>query len=143
MKSSIIFCSMVLALLLSLNAAFAQAPTITFTVPVQFTNIHQNITQFRIRGFCYAADGTTVVGEGVTVLDMPADGNLNQDVTVTVHQRDGQDITRAVTYICHFDLWTPEIGNWAHSSQAGTGMITIQPKENTTYVNQVTGPVNW
>ncbi len=145
MKSSIMFCSMVLLFLFSLNAGFAQAqtPTITFTVPVQFTNIHQNITEFRIVCSCYAEDGTTVVGMGNSRREMPADGNFNQDVTVTVTQKSGQDITRAVTYKCSFDLLSLSLSSWAHSSQAGGGEIAIRPKNNTTYIQMVTGPVNW
>lgn len=121
--------------------AFSQEsnePSITFIVPVQLTNIHQNIDMVRV--ICDVRDANGVkVGTGNTTETELPNGNLQKDFRVEITQLSGKDLTDARSYECSLHLHNGEM--WAEINDPGIGYIEFQAKENTTLVREVTGEI--
>jgi hypothetical protein len=102
---SVVLC----ALILFGASVFAQdstAPTVTFNVPIHFTNLHQDIIKIRVACWVYPTSDKSHGSLGFNNLEIPCptDGNINQTVTVVVSQIPGKDITQATYYEVLFDL---------------------------------------
>ena len=134
---SIIVC---LLLLSSVPAQAEDEVSITFTVPVQLTSLHQSVQLIRVIVDVRDSGGTKV-GTGNTVMDAPSSGNLQQEFTVRITPLSGHNLTEARTYEAILNVHNGEM--WAEINDPGVGYIWAQAKENTTLVSEVRGSIEW
>jgi hypothetical protein len=134
----IFICIFSFLLCYSLLAQESDEPSITFIVPVQLTNIHQDVEMVRV--ICDVRDANGVkVGTGNTVEHDIPNGNLQKEFRVEITQLSGKDLTDARTYECSLNLHNGEL--WAEINDPGVGIYEFQAKENTTLVKEVTGQI--
>ena len=96
--------SLFFILVLLCGAAYSQAPTITFNVPLQLNDLNQEVDGVGVTCLAYDGGGT-MVGFGQMILEnIPENGDLNKTITVVATESQGKDITTATRYSCSFKL---------------------------------------
>jgi hypothetical protein len=87
------------------SAQQSTAPTVTFNVPLQFSDLHQDVQHVNIACTVYDANGV-IVGQG-TALMTPTNGSINQTVTIVANQMPERDITLGTRYAAAMSLVVP------------------------------------
>jgi hypothetical protein len=124
------------------GTALAQAPTITFKIPVQLTSLHQDVSGVDVACTVCRPGGHVVGTSNTSIRNIPADGNVNQTVTLVVTQSSGEDITLATSYTAAFSLQVP--GNTsAMPSQSPNTPVNCRAKEGTVFVQSVSGEIHF
>jgi hypothetical protein len=140
LQISIVLCVVILLC----GAAFAQqstAPTITFNVPLHLQNLHQEVTGVSVTCNVFSA-GNHIVGVNGIDIPVPANGNVNQTVTIVVTQKTGEDITLANSYNVLLGLNSAGV-HGEIPSQSPDMYIRYRAKEGTQFVPQLSGPITW
>jgi hypothetical protein len=135
----------ILILLFVITSAWSQStvPTITFNVPLQLSNLHQNVTEVTVQGVCNDNNNAVVSTTGRSNSVRPdANGNINQTVTITVQALPGKDLSAATTYSCALGIKFIGVEGWGNPSTASTH-VELQPKPGAPFVPQVYGHVTW
>lgn len=136
--------TIVLCVLILLGgAAIAQqstAPTITLNVPLQLTDLNQNVDHIKLICNAYDNAGASHVCATRDIdVPCPASGNINQTVAVEMLQYQGCDITKAMNYSATFSIYTKD----GHGLVPGDNAIEARPKEGTTLTKIVRGDVHF
>ena len=142
------FLSILLCTLILLGgAAFAQQttePTITFRVPVQCQNLHQDVLEVRASGCCYDQSNAPVVITGHSQVLVPdANGNINQTVTFTVQAIEGKDLANAKLYAVSLEMKVAGSNVFTTPGVGSTIPVELRSKQSTPFVAQVTGNITW
>jgi hypothetical protein len=138
--------SVVLCMLILFGASvFAQdstAPTVTFKVPIHFTDLHQDIIMIRVACWLYLTSDISHGSLGSNNLEIPcpADGNINQTVTIVVSQLPGTDITQATHYEVLFYLESKDLV-WGVPNTRD--LIEYKAKPGTPLTASVNGEIHW
>jgi hypothetical protein len=136
--------TIVLCVLILLGgAAIAQQstePTITLNVPLQLTDLNQNVDHIRLICNAYDNVGASHVCAAQDLdVPCPASGNMNQTVAVVMKQMKDCDITKAMSYSATFTIYT----------KTGLALLPVandieaRPKEGTTLTIIVRGDVHF
>jgi hypothetical protein len=136
LQISIVLCVVILLC----GAAFAQqpaAPTVTLNVPVHINNLHQGVLQVVISCILKDANNRQMAIENYVFPSIPADGNINQTVTVVFHE---SDITQATSYSAQIML---EANGFNGVPAVDAHNIEFKAKEGTTLTPLVSGALNW
>lgn len=134
--------SIVTIFLLMLSGfVFAQAPTITLNVPVQLNDLHPDVALIHVVGNAYNDAGAHIAcAEGEVNVQVPAGGDVNQTVSVVLTQKEGMDITKAISYSAAFSIY---LKNGNFGSPSPTGSVEYRAKEGTPFTPIVRGPVQF
>jgi hypothetical protein len=123
-------------------SAQSAPPTITFNVPLQLHDLHQDVVSIRViatvkeeRNSGYSC------GQAVALIPRPADGNINQTATIVVPQAPGHDITKATYYTVAFLILLNDSAETP--SQSTDAPIQARAKEGTAFTQTVEGTVAW
>jgi hypothetical protein len=133
------------AVLLLGGAVFAQQstpPTLTFNIPVQLNNLHQDVTGIHVACNVYRTGNHIVGSASADIRSIPADGNVNQTLTLVVTQESGQDITLANSYAAAFTLIVPGNAS-AIPTQSPDTPVNYRAKAGTPFVREISGPIAW
>jgi hypothetical protein len=123
-------------------SAQSAPPTITFNVPVQLHDLHPDVESIRVIATVKEeSNSNNYLGQVVSVITNPADGNINQTATLVVTQAPGKDITKATYYTVAF-LITAN-GSAETPSQAPDAPIQARAKEGTAFTQTVQGTFTW
>jgi len=136
LQISIVVCGLILIG----GAAFAQ-PTITLNVPLQFTDLHQNVEVITV--ICNAYDDPANAHNcaiGRVDVPCPANGVINKTVSVVMTQKPDCDITRASSYSAVFTILTKD-GRAMNPSESAE--VEGRPKEGTPFTNLVRGDIHF
>jgi hypothetical protein len=130
-----------LALVLLSGTAFSEAPTITLNVPLQFTDLHQDVALIGVQASAYDNAGAShPCATGKADIQCPANGNINQTVSVVLTEIQGLDITKALSYSATFTIY---LKNGNMSTPSSSGSVEFRPKEGTLFVPLVRGDVRF
>jgi|GEM_PF-2084155 len=135
----------ILLLLLVITSAWSQSttPTITFTVPLQLSSLHQNVTEVSVQAVCNDHTNAIVSTTGRSNSVRPdANGNINQTVTITVQALPGKDLSTATSYSCALGIKFVGVEGWGNPSTASTH-VELQPKPGAPFSPQVYGTITW
>jgi hypothetical protein len=135
----------ILVLLFVITSAWSQATTatVTFNVPLQLINLHQNVTEVSVQCVCNDYTNAVVSTTGRSNSARPdANGNINQTVTVTVQALAGKDLANARNYSCALGIKFVGVDGWGNPSTVSTHP-ELQPKAGAPFVSQVYGTITW
>ena len=96
-----------LCMIPGVSAQDAASNQITFTIPVRLYDLHPNVQKVLIKVIiCDNIDDVTnPIGRENVQLDIPENGNLEQDVEVVVTLNEGYTLENAVRWDCDFVLY--------------------------------------
>jgi hypothetical protein len=134
LSACVIFCGTV--------SAQSAPPTITFNVPLQLTDLHQDVESVYVVATVWDNPGRNhACATGHVDIPCPANGNINQTVTVVAEQVPGQDITKAMNYSVVFDIIAN--GQRKTPGQDASFPIEFRAKEGTPFTQIVRDDVSW
>jgi hypothetical protein len=131
----------IFVLLLLGGAAFTQTPIIKLNVPVRLTTLNENVTAVRVYCFSNRPNAGGTDSDGAVEIPCPADGNVNQTVTVQLKQTSIGDITKDVEVVARIDLKVN--GEWKRPSQSTVTPIEWKAKPGTEYNDASKAPIPW
>lgn len=123
----------------------AQAPDFTFTVPMEFQQLSQQIERVRVRCEVSAPDGT-VLGEGVSAESPIYNGSIYSSfsVTITVSPEHRSYLTqRPLNWECRAQ-WKPQaVTTWPSFGTDTSSDSETAPRPGTNPVVSVGGEIGW
>lgn len=141
----------ILVMLTSINILQAQDERkITFTVPVEFRNVHENV-----RGLTFECDilnaGGERVGGGMSGVDktqLDSDGNFTGEVTINARAEGGKEITDAVRYTitmyCDGFYTSEDGGNIDFFEEPSyRNFLPAEAKQGTELITELRGDIVW
>ncbi len=131
------------AVLLFGGIVFAQnTPTITFNVPLQLTDLHQDVESIKVQATVFDNAGANhACASGSVEIPCPSTGTVNQTVSVVATQVTGQDITKAMNYGVSFLLKAN--GTWATPQQSSAAPVQVRAKDGTPFAQLNRGDVHF
>ena len=134
----------------AVHAQDEQSRKITFTVPVELQQIHENMHDIWLWCALFDAQNNSInvnVSETNIVPFDRSTGTFSGNVTFDVTAREGFDIVNATRYVItmffHYRS-SLEGGDWTGvEPEIGHRHIEARPREGTEFVSEVRGDIQW
>jgi len=111
----------------------------TFNVPVELHDLHPDIEYFNVRCTITSGSGVSFNGDSPWI-ELDANQSHSEPVIVQVNRGlPGEPADEAE--LLAFESCRCQLGLLPGPSQPLLGEVTVRPKEGTSYVNEVSGPI--